>query len=69
MASIPATAGAEQIYYMDADIAEGKDLAGEKPGLVEQLRKGHDAWNAERIAPRWASPRFPAKLTAQPAAK
>ena len=57
-------AGAEQLYDLDADIAEAKDLAGEKPDLVEQLRKGHDAWNAEMIAPRWESPRPPAKKAA-----
>ena len=57
-------AGAEQLYDLDADIAEAKDLAGEKPDLVEQLRKGHDAWNAEMIPPRWESPRPPAKKAA-----
>jgi arylsulfatase A-like enzyme len=57
-------AGAEQLYDLDADIAEAKDLAGKKPDLVEQLRKGHDAWNAEMIAPRWESPRPPAKKAA-----
>jgi arylsulfatase A-like enzyme len=57
-------AGAEQLYDLDADIAEVKDLAGEKPDLVEQLRKGHDAWNAEMIAPRWESPRPAAKKAA-----
>ena len=35
--------------------------AGEKPDLVEQLRKGHCAWNAEMLAPRWESPRPAAK--------
>ena len=54
-------AGAEQLYDLDADIAEAKDLAGENPDIVEQFRKGHDAWNAEMIAPRWESPRPPAK--------
>ena len=57
-------AGAEQLYNLDADIGEAKDLASEKPDLVEQLRKGHDAWNAEMIAPRWESPRPPAKKAA-----
>ena len=57
-------AGAEQLYDLDADIAEAKDLAGEKPDLVGQLRKGHDAWNAEMIAPRWESPQPPAKKNA-----
>ena len=32
--------------------------------LVEELTKGHDAWNAEMIAPRWESPRAPAKKAA-----
>ena len=62
--SIPAAAGAEQLYDLDSDTAEGNDLAGEKPDLVEQLRKGRDAWNAEMIAPRWESPRPPAKKAA-----
>jgi arylsulfatase A-like enzyme len=57
-------AGAEQLYDLNADISEAKDLAGEKPDLVEQLRKGHEAWNAEMIAPRWESPRPPAKKAA-----
>ena len=50
-----------QSVRMYAGIAEAKDLTGKKPGLGEQLRKGHDAWNAEMIAPRWESPRPPAK--------
>ena len=54
-------AGAEQLYDLGVGIAEAKDLAGERPDLAEQLRKGHDAWNAEMIAPRWESPRLPAK--------
>ena len=41
-----------------------EDLAGEKPDLVGQLRNGRDAWNAEMIAPRWESPRPPAKKAA-----
>ena len=63
--SLPATAGAEQLYDLDADIAEANDLAGEKPDLVEQLRKGHDTGNAEMLAPRGESPRPPAKKAAK----
>ena len=63
-------AGAEQLYDLDADIAEAKDVAAEKPDLVEQLRKGHEAWNAEMVTPIFESPRAggkkaPAKAEAQ----
>ncbi|MEQ1853407.1 MAG: sulfatase-like hydrolase/transferase [Chthoniobacteraceae bacterium] len=58
-------AGAEQLYDLDADIAEAKDLAAEKPDLVEQLRKGHEAWNAELIAPIFESPRAGRKKAAK----
>jgi arylsulfatase A-like enzyme len=62
-------AGAEQLYDLDADIAEAKNVAAEMPDIVEQLRKGHDAWNAEMIAPRFESPRPPAKKAQQPEPK
>jgi arylsulfatase A-like enzyme len=59
--------GTEQLYDLNADSAEAKDLAGEKPDLVEQLRKGHDAWNAELIAPIFESPRSGRKRAAEKA--
>lgn len=49
--------GPEQLYDIVADIGETRDLAAEKPDVVEQLRKGHDAWNAELVAPLFESPR------------
>jgi len=42
-----------QLFDLDADIGESKNLAAEKPELVADLSKAWDDWNAKNIAPLW----------------
>jgi arylsulfatase A-like enzyme len=45
-----------ELYNLSTDIAETKDLAGDRPEIVAQLRKDLQAWNATLVAPRWENP-------------
>jgi arylsulfatase A-like enzyme len=47
----------EELYDLAKDIGETKNLAGEKPDVVAKLKKAHESWNAELIAPIFESPR------------
>lgn len=42
-----------QLFDLDADISESKNLAAEHPELVAELSKAWDDWNAKNIAPLW----------------
>ena len=42
-----------QLFDLEADISETKNLATEKPELVAELSKAWDDWNAKNIAPLW----------------
>ena len=42
-----------QLFDLDADISESKNLATEYPELVAELSKAWDDWNAKNIAPLW----------------
>jgi arylsulfatase A-like enzyme len=42
-----------QLFDLDADISETKNLAAEHPELVAELSKAWDDWNAKNIAPLW----------------
>ena len=42
-----------QLFDLDADISESKNLATEHPELVAELSKAWDTWNAKNIAPLW----------------
>jgi arylsulfatase A-like enzyme len=42
-----------QLFDLDADISESKNLATEHPELVAELSKAWDDWNAKNIAPLW----------------
>ncbi len=46
------TEGAE-LYNLDSDIGETKNLAQEQPEKVKELAALWDKWNAELIAPAW----------------
>jgi len=59
-----------QLYDLDADIGESKNLAAEKPELVAELSKAWDDWNAKNIAPQWhGSPNEDPTAPAKGAAK
>ncbi len=47
----------DQLFDLEADLAESKDLAAEKPEIVARLKVPLEAWNAELIAPIFESPR------------
>ena len=64
---VMAAKGQPELFDLKADISETHNLAAEMPELVEKLTKGHDAWNAEMIAPKWESPRPAAKKAPQQA--
>jgi hypothetical protein len=59
---------APQLYDLQTDIGETKDIAVEKTDVVAKLKQAHDAWNAELIPPLFESPR-PAAKKAKKAAK
>lgn len=42
-----------QLFDLDADISESKNLATEHPELVVELSKAWDDWNAKNVAPLW----------------
>ncbi|MFM2142171.1 MAG: Arylsulfatase, partial [Verrucomicrobiota bacterium] len=42
-----------QLFDLDADISETKNLATEHPELVAELSKAWDDWNAKNVAPLW----------------
>ena len=42
-----------QLFDLDTDISESKNLATEKPELLAELSKAWDDWNAKNIAPLW----------------
>ncbi len=42
-----------QLFDLDADISETKNLATEHPELVAELSKAWDDWNATNVAPLW----------------
>jgi arylsulfatase A-like enzyme len=52
------------LYDLSADIGEQKNLAVERPEIVERLKSAFDRWNSEMIDPLWppigvkASPAF-----------
>jgi arylsulfatase A-like enzyme len=46
-----------QLYDLDADIGEARDLAAEKPDVVKRLTAAFEAWNAQLVPPIFESPR------------
>ncbi|MCY2982089.1 MAG: hypothetical protein NTY15_00440 [Planctomycetota bacterium] len=42
-----------QLYDLDTDIGETKDLAASQPEQVKQLSTIWDTWNAEQMEPLW----------------
>src|SRR5439155_21556859 len=46
-----------QLFDLDADIGETKDLAEAKPDVTARLLKAYEEWNAELRPPRWENPR------------
>lgn len=55
-----------QLFHLEADLGETKDLAAERPEVVARLRATYDQWNKDNIAPLFESPR-PARAKAKAA--
>jgi arylsulfatase A-like enzyme len=48
-----AAEGGVQLFDLTKDVAEQHDLAADKADLAAELKKDHDAWNAELQEPKW----------------
>ncbi len=60
-------AASPQLFDLNNDIGETKDLIGEKPDVAARLQRAFDAWNAELIPPLFESPKpAPKKKPKQP---
>ena len=46
-----------QLFDLEADIAESKDLATSRPDLVARMNADLKAWNRQLIPPLFESPR------------
>jgi arylsulfatase A-like enzyme len=46
-------AGPWQLFDLDSDIGESRDLAAAEPARVSELSRLWDRWNAEQAPPRW----------------
>lgn len=44
---------AAQLFDLAADVGEQKNLAADKPEIVEKLRAAYQKWNAQLEEPRW----------------
>ncbi len=42
-----------QLYDLSKDIGEANNVAAENPGIVAELTKTWDEWNAKNVAPLW----------------
>ena len=45
-----------ELYDLEADPAETKNLASEKPDVVKRLNAAWLSWNAEMAPPAWKKP-------------
>jgi arylsulfatase A-like enzyme len=57
-----------ELYDLQADIAESKDLASAQPERVASMRQHYQAWNAELMAPLWQNPQRKPVKSKPPAA-
>ena len=53
--------GVPQLFDLNSDIGETKDLIGEHADVAARLQKAYDVWNAELVPPLFESPRPAAK--------
>ncbi|NMC21933.1 MAG: hypothetical protein GYA33_16125, partial [Thermogutta sp.] len=54
-----------ELYRLDTDIGESRNLTAAHPEKVEELRALYESWNRDNIAPLFESPR-PAKKRPSP---
>lgn len=65
----PGKDAAPQLFDLNSDIGEAKDIVSEKPDVVARLQKAHEAWNTELIPPLFESPKPAAKKKARQAGR
>lgn len=58
-----------QLFDLNSDISEAKDIVREKPDVVARLQKAHDVWNTELIPPFFESPKPAAKKKSKQAGR
>src|SRR5438477_4021275 len=51
-----ALTGGPQLYNLDTDIGETRDLSLSSPGNVDSLQRAYDQWNTQLIPPLWQQP-------------
>ena len=56
---VKAGEGEVELYDLEADIGESRDLAAARPEVRSRLLEAYRAWNAEMVAPVFAGPRQP----------
>jgi len=54
-----------QLFDLEADLGETRDLAAEQPDVVKRLTAAFEAWNAQLVAPLFESPKPAAKKQQQ----
>ncbi len=47
------SSAADQLYDLDADIGETKDLAASHPEVLKRLQAAYARWSSQMMAPRW----------------
>jgi arylsulfatase A-like enzyme len=58
-----------QLFDLETDLGEAKDLAAAQPQVFERLKAAYDAWNKDNIAPIFKSPPGAKPKAAKKAAK
>jgi hypothetical protein len=48
--------GRMELYDLEADVGESKDLASERRDVLKRLEAAHERWNSRMIAPRFPMP-------------
>jgi hypothetical protein len=48
--------GRMELYDLEADVGESKDLASERRDVLKRLEAARERWNSRMIAPRFPMP-------------
>lgn len=51
-----AATGRIELFDLDADAGERRDIAASRPEVVGELKRLYERWNAQLIPPRWSDP-------------
>jgi arylsulfatase A-like enzyme len=56
--------GSPELFDLEADLGESRDLSGAKPGVRDRLLTAYERWNRELLPPRFESPQPAARKKA-----